>query len=297
MSRDRPVGILAGAGRYPLHLVNELHRQQRTIVVVALKGVSVAAIAQEADICRWLRVGQLRAAARYFIECGATEVIMAGGVPWNVFTVRPCPDGIALRALVSGFFGDDRLLRRVATLLEKCGLTIIDPVDSIGALVVPPGLVGGPPIGDDQRGLIEQGWRIASDLGRRDRGQAVVVSRGGVLLEDRGGTDRLLNRARQESFRGGVLVKVAKPNQDRRFDLPAIGPATITASARVGLSTVVVEAGATLLIDREEANLLANRLSVSLVALENPNHVLHCCLEDGRNECCTAFDGTPQVST
>lgn len=270
MSRDNPIGILAGAGRYPLHLLRELHRRQRTVVAVALKRVSVAAVAQEADTCRWLRVGQLRAAARFFSECGATDVILAGGVPWSVLSVRPRPDRVALKALMRGLFGDDELLRQVATGLEEFGLTIIDPVDFIGNLFVPPGLVGGPPVGYDQRGLIERGWRAASELGRRDRGQAVVISREGILLENRGGTDRLLRRARQGRFRGGVLVKVAKPNQDKRFDLPAIGPATIAAADRAGLSTVAIEAGTTMLIDREEAAMLADRLSVSLVALGDP---------------------------
>jgi hypothetical protein len=266
----RPLGLVAGAGRYPLAVLREAHRAGRRIVAVALRRVAVAAVAQEADACRWLEVGQIDDAARFFAICGAREVILAGGVPWRPLAVRPRPHGAAWRALMKATMegaGDDRLLRHAAAAFESRGLVVVGPGSLAAHLIPRPGLVGGPPLPSALAPLVDAAFDAARALGRRDRGQAVVASERGVLLEGRAGTDALVARAGRGPHRGGVLAKTAKPGQDVRFDLPAIGPATVAAAARAGLRAVAIEAGATLIIDRPDAAALADRLGVTLLAV------------------------------
>lgn len=260
-----PLGIIAGAGRYPLALIREARRSGQGVAVVALERVAVAAIEQESCPCRRLAVGQLEAAASFLRGCGASAAVLAGGVPWRPLEVRPRPDRHALAALCRAArarAGDDRLLREVARAFEALGVEVVGPGPMAAHLLAGPGAIGGPPLPARLAPLVERAIGAARALGARDRGQAAVASEAGVALEGRGGTDRLLRRTR-----GGVLVKVAKPGQDRRFDLPAVGPATIAAAARAGLEAVVVEAGATLVLDRAEAAALADRFGVSLLAV------------------------------
>jgi len=264
------LGLLAGAGRYPLSLLREARQRGFAMAAVSIEGVSVTAVDREASPCLRLRVGQLAETARFFRGAGVRSVILAGGVPWKVLTIRPRLDWYAVRALAAGLVGDDRLLRQVAAALEGFGLEVVEPGELASGLVAQAGWQTGPSLPDRLAPLVEQAWDSATTLGRRDRGQAAVAFDDIVLVEDRHGTDRLLRRAGRLRRRGGVLAKVAKPDQDRRFDLPALGPATVTAAARTGVEAMVIQAGAGLVIDRDEVETLATRLGVSVVALENP---------------------------
>jgi len=262
------LGIFAGAGRFPLLLVRRARRLGVSTTVVALERVTLPAVAREAGGARWLAVGQIGLAAQHLLGRGATEVVLAGGVPRNPLAVRPRPDGHALRLATGLAGGDDRLLRRVAQAFEGLGLAVVPPGELATALHPTPGRLGGPEASAYEADL-RHAWRAAVRQGARDRGQAAVARGGRVLCEDIRGTDVLLHRASRLA-RGGVLAKVAKPGQDRRFDMPAIGPATIAGARRAGLAGVAVEAGATLVIDQRECAHLADELGVGLWCLQEP---------------------------
>lgn len=260
------VALLAGAGRYPLRLIEELSRWNHRAMVVAQERVTLAAVTQHAAACRWLPVGQLGEAASFFRTCGAEQLILAGGVPWSPLLVRPKLDRHARGLLSSAIRGDDGLLRALAVTFSRLGLEVIGPGELILPLRARPGRIAGPAPGRSLSALIEDGVEAALERGRDDRGQAVIICPDGRrLYENRSGTDGLLRRARPV---GGVLVKLAKPGQDERFDQPTIGPATLSAASRAGLAAVAIEAWSTLVLDEDEVRRLAGRNRLPLIAID-----------------------------
>jgi hypothetical protein len=185
------------------------------------------------------------------------------------------PDALGVRIVArigSGFLlGDDGLLRAVARVLEEEGFEVVSPQSVLAALLPPSGLLGSIAPDDAARADIRRGVAVCRALGAADVGQAVVVQQGLVLgVEAIEGTDALLARCgtlRREGG-GGVLVKLAKPGQDRRLDLPAIGPDTVRNAAAAGLAGIAFGAGAAVLLDREGTVAAADAAGLFLLALE-----------------------------
>ena len=176
---------------------------------------------------------------------------------------------IGLRALSD--LGDDALFRAIIAELESEGFRVVGVDSILGELLAPLGALGAHRPDDVAAADIEAGIAAASAHGVRDLGQAVIVRHGTVRgVEERDGTDALLRRAAAlgGEKRGGVLVKLAKPQQDRRADLPAIGPATVAAAAAAGLSGIAVEAGATLILDRAAVVAAADSAGLFVVGVK-----------------------------
>lgn len=249
------LGILAGGGALPARLIEVCRTAGREVFVVALEGHADPTLVADTPHA-WVRLG----AAGRIIEClkaaGVADVVLAGHVRRPSMTELR-PDLRASKILLRlglGARGDDALLSAVAAELEGDGFRILGAQDVAAGLLAPPGLLGGVPVPEAARDDIARGIEAARGIGALDVGQAAVVQDGIVLaLEGAGGTDELLQRcgALRREGRGGVLVKVSKPGQDRRMDLPSIGPRTVELAAEVGLSGIAVEAGGTLLLDRE----------------------------------------------
>jgi hypothetical protein len=192
----------------------------------------------------------------------------------SVAALRPDPVGVRVVARIGAGFllGDDGLLRAVARVLEEEGFEVVSPQSVLAGLLPPSGLLGrAAPPDEATRADIRRGIAVCRALGGADVGQAVVVQQGLVLgVEAIEGTDALLARCgtlRREG-RGGVLVKLAKPGQDRRLDLPAVGPDTVRNAAGAGLAGIAFEAGATVLLDRERTVAAADAAGLFLLALE-----------------------------
>lgn len=264
---DTRIGILAGAGRFPLGLLRQACRLERKTHVVALHHVTLPAVAQKATSRQWLHVGRLAPLCRSFKEAEVGQIILAGGVPWNPFQVLPRFDGKALKILPALLQGDDSLLRRVAAIVEESGIAVVGPDELLGAMSRDPGVLAGQPPSTEMGRLAIRGLDAALELGRRDRGQAVVVTRDLLWSESRSGTAGLLERARRAKLGGGVLVKVAKPSQDLRFDRPTIGPTTVSDAARAGLAAIIIEAKKTIIVDPEETIALAIELGIAIWSL------------------------------
>lgn len=267
------LGLIAGNGRLPFLVADAARDQGHRVIAIGHRGETDASLATHADIFRWVRIGQVNRIAKLLRDEGATQAVMAGGFARMKAFAQARPDFGALsivRRLRS--FRDDALLREIAAFFERKGLRIVSATQLLPKLTAPEGLLAGPPLTQAQRRDVSLGIEVCRALGVADVGQSVVVQGGHVLaLEAVEGTDATIERgaalARQ---RGGVVVKLAKPQQDTRFDLPAVGPATIQLMQELELSVLAVEAGKALLIDAADLLRLADRAGISVVGVTAP---------------------------
>lgn len=266
------IGLIAGKGQFPLLVAQAARQQGLTVVAVAHRGETDPALETLADECHWVYVGQLGKTIRTLKQAGVRQAVMAGGISrprlfrefrpdWRAFTL--------IRRVGPGH--DDRLLRAVAQEFEGEGIAIVSPVLYLKELLAPAGPLSRRRPTSMELKDIDYGFRLAKAVGRLDLGQCVVVRRQVVTaLEAVEGTDETIRRGGRLAGRGAVVVKVVKPGQDLRFDLPAVGPDTIRAMQEVAAAVLAVEAGKTLMFDREEMLALADRAGIAVWGVESP---------------------------
>jgi hypothetical protein len=259
-------GIVAGRGALPLLLAERLVGAGRRVAVAALAGQAEPGRFGPLIATRSVPVGAVVEAARFFLAHGARRACFAGGVRRAGLLRHSRPDLHALAVLPALLRrGDDGILRALAGRFERLGVDIGDPAEHLGDLLAGAGLLAGPEPGAAILADLEVARRAATELGRRDLGQAALAFRGRPAgAEGRDGTDALLAAAPGP---GAVLVKVCKPGQDLRFDRPAIGPATVLAGRLVGLSAIGLEAGGCLVLRPERVRALCDAHRISLVGL------------------------------
>ncbi len=251
------LAIVAGGGSLPLALAEACRTCERPYVLLGLEGFAEPQ-RLEGHPQRWARIGAVGRVIATIREEAATEVVFAGHVRRpSLASLRPDFYTVRLLARIGAkALGDDGLMRHIAEAFEAEGLRVVEVSSVLADTLAPPGLLGR--LAPDETALedIRRGLEVAEALGRADAGQAVVVQQGIVLaIEAAEGTDRMIARAarlRREGP-GGVLVKMAKPQQDRRMDLPVIGVDTVEAAAAAGLRGIAVEAGGVLVLDRDAA--------------------------------------------
>jgi UDP-2,3-diacylglucosamine hydrolase len=260
------IGLIAGKGQFPLLFAQAARRQGLEVVAVAHRGETDPALESLAHRCHWISVGQLGKLIRAFTAAGVTRAVMAGGVSRGRLFRDFRPDFKALKLIRRvGAGHDDRLLRAVAGELEKAGITIVSPLLYLEDLLAPPGPLSRRQPSSPELQDIAFGFKIAQAVGRLDLGQCVVVRRQVVTaLEAIEGTDDTIRRGGRLAGRGAVVVKVCKPGQDLRFDLPSVGKGTIATMQEVEAKVLAVEAGKTLIFDREEMVALADRAGIAL---------------------------------
>ncbi|MDR3512158.1 MAG: UDP-2,3-diacylglucosamine diphosphatase LpxI [Caulobacteraceae bacterium] len=271
------LGLIAGGGGLPLEILSACRAADRPTFVVRLKGFADAALAEfdgvDAGLAEFGKTFKALKQAR----CEA--VCFAGLVPRPDFAaLRPDLRGLASLpgAIAAGAKGDDALLRYVIHEFEREGFKVEGADQVVGGLTLGEGPLGARQPGEADGLDIDRAMRAARALGELDIGQAAVSARGVVLaVEAQEGTDAMLRRCAQlpSSLRGtpeapaGVLAKAPKPNQDRRIDLPTIGPATVMGAARAGLAGIVGEAGALLIVDRPAVVAAADELGIFILGL------------------------------
>ena len=248
------LGIVAGGGGLPGRLIAACRECRRDVFVIALEGITDRDGLDGASHA-WVHLGALERMIGLLREAAVEEVVLAGPVPRpSLRTLRL--DKRALKRLVGlrpGALGDDRLLSLIVDELEGEDFRVVGVDTILTDLLAPEGAVGALEPDADARVDIAAGVRVARALGALDVGQAVVVQHGVVLgVEAIEGTDALLARCRdlRRDGPGGVLVKLKKPGQERRADLPTIGPDTVANARAAGLSGIAVEAGNALIVDR-----------------------------------------------
>jgi hypothetical protein len=265
------LGIVAGGGALPRRLVEACRARGHEVFVLALEGAADTATVAGVPHA-WCRLGAAGRGLSLLREHNVTELVLAGAVRRpSLAALRPDWRAARLFAKI-GYraLGDDGLLSAVVGELEREGFRVIGADRLLDGGLAPEGPLGSlrpdPPALAD----IERGGRVARALGALDIGQAVVVQQGMVLgLEAAEGTDELVRRCaglRREGP-GGVLVKLEKPGQERRADRPTIGPRTVALAAETGLRGIAVEAGATIVVDRDEVSAAADRCGLFVVGL------------------------------
>lgn len=272
MGAGRTFGIIAGGGPLPRELAMAARASGREVFVLALEGATDPETVADLPHA-WVPIGQLARSLRALREADVGEVCMIG--PVRRPTLASLRLDLRAMSLLPRYLkhagGDDGLLRLLVGELEREGFRVVGAHEIAGELTAPPGvLTRARP--DAQAELdIARGVTVARRLGEVDVGQAVVVQQGLVLgVEAIEGTDALLERVAElrREGPGGVLVKLCKPGQERRTDLPTVGPATVAGALRAGLRGIAVEAGATLLVERARAVEEADRGGLFVVGIE-----------------------------
>jgi DUF1009 family protein len=268
-SPEAALGIIAGRGAYPIELARAARAAGTArIFAVAFRGETDRAIERVADEVRWLYVGQLAAMLEALRASGVKRAVMAGQItPTHLFRVRP--DRAMLNLL--GRLKErnaETIFGAVADELRAVGIELAPASLYMEAAMPKPGLIGARAPTEEERADIELGLRVAKATSGLDIGQTVVVKRGTVLaVEAFEGTDATIRRAGELGGPGAVVVKVAKRGHDMRFDIPVIGLHTFKMLKRAGISALAVEAGRTILLDRERLAAEANRLGIAFIAV------------------------------
>ena len=263
------LGLIAGNRSLPLEFARLARAQGiRRLVATAVEGETDPALTDLVDEIVWLRVGQLSKMIRAFADRGIRQCVMLGQVaPKNLFDLRPDfrAMGLLLRLKEKNAH---TIFGAIADELKKDGVELIEATPWLGPLMPGEGFALGPKLSREQREDIAFGHRIALEVSRLEIGQTVIVKNGTVLaVEGFEGTDKCLTRGGELAGRdgGAVAVKVAKRNHDMRFDIPCIGPTSLEVCASHGVAVLAIEAGMTLLLEKDELERQAARLRVTVV--------------------------------
>jgi DUF1009 family protein len=266
---QKTIGLIAGNGRFPLIFAREARSRGHRITAVAHRGETDEAIEKEVDELVWVRVGQLGKMIRTLKKAGVERAVMAGGIDKvrSLTQLRPDLRGMLfLRHAITTGHGDDAILRALADELEGEGIHVVPSTIFLESLLATPGRIAGPKPSSQALADVKTGCRVLDALGDVDVGQSVVVEHGVVLaVEAVEGTDEAVRRAGRLGRGGAVVVKMAKHAQDMRFDVPAVGPGTIVSMIDARACVLAVEAGATLLLDRQHLCDDAVRAGITIV--------------------------------
>ncbi len=264
------IGLIAGNGRFPLLFAENARERGYRVSAVALNGETDPALEQAVDRIHWVALGQLGRLIKAFKHDGVRQAVMVGGVKkTHLFSdIRPDLRSLALLRRMT-VRKDDALLRAIAAELEDEGIKIRESTFGLEELLVGKGtLTKRGPTRSEWKD-IEFGWEMAETVGRLDIGQCVVVKdRVVVAVEAVEGSDEAIRRGGTLARGGAVVVKRFKPQQDRRFDLPAVGLETIRVMAASGAAVLALESGRAVFLDRKEAVEAADRAGIAIVGIK-----------------------------
>jgi DUF1009 family protein len=261
-------GLIAGNGRFPFLVLEGARRQGASLSVVAIKEETDKSIEQFAENVIWVGIGQLGKMISFFKSQGVSKAIMAGQVKHVQIFSGALPD---LR-MVKMLFGlkqrnTDALIGGVADEMAKDGIELIDSTYFIKDQLAREGVLTKRKPDSTEKGNIEYGIKIANEIARLDLGQTIVVrAKACVAVEAMEGTDAVIKRAGELAKGKLTVVKVAKPNQDMRFDVPVVGIPTIKTMIEAGASCLCLTPNKTLIFDKEEMIKLAEKNKISIVA-------------------------------
>lgn len=274
------IGLIAGWGNFPVTVADKLMHRGHRVVCVAITGHASPKLNGICDRVLWSGVGRFGSHVRFFQRHGVVDVTMAGklfksdilyggSILW-----RHLPDVTCLRTFAPLLLGrrrdarDDQLLTAVINTYHRRGMHVRSATDLVPELLVNQGSLTARRLTSPQTRDAEIGWQIAKTMGGLDIGQAITIKDGTVIaVEAMEGTDACIARTGRLCGAGWTLIKVSKPNQDMRFDVPTIGIQTVRNVAESGGKAIVIEADRTILLDAEETIHAANKLGVAIVAI------------------------------
>jgi DUF1009 family protein len=269
------LGLIAGNGRFPFLVLEAARAQGHAVTVIAAREETFPDIeglaAKVGAAVQWISLGQLGTCLRVFEDAGVTHAIMAGQVKHTkIFSGGIVPDLTFLSVLRRvRSMSTDGVIGAVADLFKERGIELIDSTALLSPLLAGAGVLSARQPTDEERADFTFGYPVADGLADLDVGQTIVVKRRAVVaVEAMEGTDAVIARAGALAGPGSVVVKVARPKQDMRFDVPVVGVATITAMAAAGATALSVDAGKTLLIDGAEVVAAADAAAIAIIGRE-----------------------------
>jgi DUF1009 family protein len=269
------LGLIAGNGRFPFLVLEAARTQGHQVTVIATKGeafkdLDEAASAAGAAI-HWISLGELGACIKLLKDAGASHAVMAGQVKHTkIFAGGIKPDATFMAVLATlPFRNTDGLIGAVAAVLRSNGIELIDSTSLLKPLLAAPGVMTDRAPTAEERDDFEFGYRMADAIAGLDIGQTIAVKHKAVVaVEAMEGTDEVIGRAGFLAGPGVRIVKVAKPNQDMRFDVPVVGLATIQAMRVAGAVALSIDAGKTLMFERDALLASANEAGITVVGRE-----------------------------
>ena len=272
VSEMPPIGMIAGNGRFPFLVLEAAQRLGRDVTIVAIReeadpSIEQAAASTPAVAVHWVSLGQLETCISVLRAAGVTEAIMAGQVRHSSLVAGVTPDPTLLSVLKRGpAKSTDALLSAIADVLGEHGITLLDSTAFLQTLLATAGTLTRREPTANESADFAFGYRIADAVAGFDAGQTVIVKdKAIVAIEAMEGTNEVIVRAGRLAGSGTCVVKVAKPNQDMRFDVPVVGVPTVEAMLRVGASALSVDAGKTLIVDGDAFVQAADEAGLSVV--------------------------------
>ena len=262
------LGIIAGNGVYPRLLADGARRAGvEKIVAAAFTDETDPVLERHVNVLEWMRVGQLGRFLKFFRSQGIHHAIMAGQIaPKNLFDLRPDLKALMLLGKLKERNAES-IFAAIADELAKIDVDLLPATTFLEDSLARPGVIAGPKLSSRQEHDVELGWNAAKEIARLDIGQTIIIKNGTIVaVEALEGTNEAIKRGGTLAREGAVMVKVSKPNQDMRFDVPVIGVETVRIAAESGVRVIAVEAGKTLLLERDAVIALANGSNMSVVA-------------------------------
>jgi UDP-2,3-diacylglucosamine hydrolase len=261
------LGIIAGNGVYPRLLADAARKAGvKKIIAAAFTDETDPVLVQHVDLIEWMRVGQLNRLLKFFNEHKVHHAIMAGQIaPKNLFDLRPDWKALLLLGKLKERNAES-IFAAIANELTRIDVELLPATTFLEDCLVPAGLIAGAKLSRREEEDVDMGWKIAKEIARLDIGQTVMVKNGTVVVvEAFEGTNEAIRRGGALAREGAVIVKVAKPNQDMRFDVPVIGRETISVAAEAKIRVIALEAGRTLLLEKDEVILAAQRAKITVL--------------------------------
>ena len=264
----KKIGLIAGMGELPIAIANEAKTRGYTVIAMALEPLAEKSLASSVDEIKWINVGKLGQLIDSLKKYGVKKAVMAGKVSKTLlYKSKITPDLRAVKLLFSlKDRKDDSILLAIAKELSDEGIELLDITLFSAGLLMPEGvLTKNKPSKDDQKD-IEFGWGMAKEIGRLDIGQTIIVKNRAVMaVEAIEGTDEAIRRGGKLAGEGAVVVKVSKPKQDMRFDVPTVGLQTLSAIREVNAGVLCVEAKKSLILNKDKLIEEAERAGISIV--------------------------------
>ena len=266
------LGLIAGNGRFPFLVLDAARGAGYDVTVIAIKEEAFADLESAAArppraVVHWVSLGQLGRCISLLKEAGVTEAVMAGQVKHTKLFADIVPD-MTLMGVLMRLKGrhTDALISGVADVLREHGINLLDSTAFLAPLLAREGVMTKRPPNDEELADLECGYAVADAIAGLDIGQTIAVKSAAIVaVEGMEGTDAVIARAAQLAGKGVRIVKVAKPNQDMRFDVPVVGVSTIEAMQAAGATLLSVDAGRTLMIDGEAIIRAADQAGIAVV--------------------------------
>ena len=278
MKRDREtkiIGLIAGTGELPKAVAVEAKDKGFRVVAVALEHLADKRLASLVDEIKWVNVGKLATIIESLKHFGAEKAVMAGKVPKALlYKGNITPDLRAMKLLFTlRDRSDDSILLAITRELEKDGITLLNTTDFCQDMLTPEGVLTKKGVTKDEWADIRFGWKIANEMGRLDIGQTVVVKGKAVMaVEAIEGTDKAIQRGGAYANEGAVVVKISKPDQDMRFDVPVVGLDTLRAMIKVRARVLALEAKRSILLQKDRVLREADEAGIAVVGYSGERH-------------------------